>query len=208
MKRNCRSLPSRSRVRLGSVPATPHKSAEVHSPRPASARKPPAGAEIRPPGPISAVRLAHSRDRKPTQSSSGSRPVRRWRDSGRQYPYGQRCAAPLPLAGTPKPPPSNGKRNGAQWHGCGQRKRLQRKRPAGGSPLPAPRPRSAKSAAPAWSQRNGRSNGAKPAGKSEQRVASRNGNGAQEALAAGSKAGNSKQYSFTARPKQGKKKRG
>jgi hypothetical protein len=65
-----------------------------------------------------------------------------------------------------------------------------------------------------WS-RNGHSNGAKPAGKStangrstglkrkDTRTDSR-----KPALTAGAKAGNSKRYGFTARPKRESKKRG
>jgi hypothetical protein len=71
----------------------------------------------------------------------------------------------------------------------------------------APGARSANSAAPAWGQRNGHSNSAKTAGKPG--ASNRNGNGSRKpALAAGQKAGNSKQFGFTARPKQGTKKRG
>ncbi|MGA2537327.1 MAG: hypothetical protein ABSF53_15020 [Terracidiphilus sp.] len=88
--------------------------------------------------------------------------------------------------------------------------------------------RTTKASTPAWGQRNGSANGAKSASKpsSNSRSSSipRNGssvrkdarpdtrpsrNGSRKpALAAGAKAGNSKRYGFTARPKQETKKRG
>jgi len=96
------------------------------------------------------------------------------------------------------------------------------------------KPRTASTGTPAWGKRNGHSNGTKPAAK----PAARNGNSAARAtsaprkdarpgsrtggarpatrsvssrkptMAAGAKAGNSKRFGFTARPKQGTKKRG
>jgi hypothetical protein len=86
--------------------------------------------------------------------------------------------------------------------------------------------RNGKSAAPAWTKRNGHSNGngAKSVGKpvSPARGAKLNrssatarkdsrpvrGKSVKPALAAGAKAGNGKRYGFTARPGRGSKKRG
>jgi 23S rRNA pseudouridine2605 synthase len=115
---------------------------------------------------------------------------------------------------------SNG--NGAHANGNGNGSRTAKH---------APSARNGKSAAPAWGQRNGHANGhtnghtnGKPASKSgtasRNGSLSRNGSAAREdsrpargksakpALTAGAKAGNSKRYGFTARPRQGNKKRG
>ena len=85
----------------------------------------------------------------------------------------------------------------------------------------------AKTSTAAWGKRNGHSNGAKAAGKpgasARGASATRNGGALRKearpdarptrssrkpALTAGAKAGNSKRYGFTARPKQETKKRG
>ena len=112
----------------------------------------------------------------------------------------------------------NGSNNGARSNGSAVR-------PSNGTSGA----RTTKSAAPAWGQRNGHANGAKTAGKPGSTNArssslSRNGSASRQdarpdarpgrsasrkpALAAGAKAGNSKQYGFTARPKRETKKRG
>jgi hypothetical protein len=118
------------------------------------------------------------------------------------------------------------KRNGAHdgngsTHGA--RSNRSATRPANG----ASAARTTKSRAPSWGQRNGHNNGAKTAAKpsvtarssriprsgsaprKELRTDARSARGARKpALAAGTKAGNSKRYGFTARPKQKTKKRG
>ncbi len=163
--------------------AAPQKSAEVHAPR-SAARKPAAGGKSAAARPHFSRPAAHSRDRKPTQSTSAGRPVRH---SGSASASGSGRAAARP---------SNG---------------------ASGS-------RSSKSPAPGWNQRNSgqrslRSSGSKIAAKpgANPRNGSgqirggasvHSGNGRKPTLAAGAKAGNSKRYGFTARPKQGTKKRG
>ncbi len=173
---------------------------------------------------------AHTRDRKSAQSASANRPVRRPAADTRSAarPGGTRPAAPRTSSGA-RPasparwtkkvsPASKTNRNGTHAGSSnGARSNGAAKRPALNSA------RSAKPSSGSWSKRNGHSNGAKPAGKlanGRSNGLSRNGSGPRKdartdargsrkpALAAGAKAGNSKQYGFTARPKRGTKKRG
>ncbi len=173
----------------------------------------------------------HSRDRKPAQSTASSRSVRRpvadTRSASARPASGSRPAAgtrwsangavaKAKLNGANGSRSSNGTGNGA---GNGSRSNGSSARPANG----ATGARTAKSSAPAWGQRNGHAgNGAKPAGKTSARSGSlaRNSSSTRAdarpsrtgsrkpALTAGAKAGNSKRYGFTARPKQETKKRG
>ena len=197
--------------------AVPHKPAEAHAPRAAAARKPAASGKSAAARPHFSRPATLSRDRKPALSSS-SRPARRTAADSR--PASARPASatrwsPKAAAG------ANGKRNGAHAGTASDNGK-----PSNGNGRPAARPangassstRSAKSPAPAWGQRKVHSNGSKPAGKPaiSSRSASSSARGAsaprgsshKPALAAGSKAGNSKRFGFTARPKQGTKKRG
>jgi hypothetical protein len=165
-----------------------HKPAEIHAPRTAAARKPAAGGKSSAARPHFSRPATHSRDRKPAQSSSSSRPARRTgvesrttgsRSAGSAHPASAARWSPKAASGT------NGKRNGAHAgttsaSGNG----------SNGNGRPAARPSgSAKTSA-------------KPGANS------RNGSSRKPTLAAGAKAGNSKRYGFTARPKQGTKKRG
>jgi hypothetical protein len=88
--------------------------------------------------------------------------------------------------------------------------------------------RTAKASTPSWGQHNGHSNGSKPAGKAgatarngstthkdahkdsrtDARPARNGSSSRKPMLAAGAKAGNGKRFGYTARPKQGTKKRG
>jgi hypothetical protein len=168
--------------------AASHKPAEAHAPRAAAARKPAASGKSAAARPHFSRPATHSRDRKPALSSS-SRPPRR------------------AAAG------SNGKRNGAHAGTASDNGK-----PSNGNGRPAARPaigasstRSAKSPAPAWGQRKVHSNGSKPAGKptaTSRSASAPRGSSHKPTLAAGAKAGNSKRFGFTARPKQGTKKRG
>ncbi len=203
--------------------AAPHKSAEAHAPRAAAARKPAASGKSAAARPHFSRPAALSRSRKPTQSSSGSRPARRVAADSR--PTGARPASGTRPASAARWSPkaaasANGKRNGAHaGTASGNGK------PSTGNGRPAARPangasstRSTNSPAAAWGQRKIHANGSKPAGKpdttsrgasSTVRGASAARNGSRRpALAAGAKAGNSKRFGFTARPKQGTKKRG
>jgi uncharacterized membrane protein YgcG len=165
------------------APAAPHKPAELHAPRTPAMRKPAVSGKSATARPHFSRPATHARDRKPAQSSSSSRPVRR---AG---------------AGSASGNGSNG--NGGQTA-----------RPSG--------TRSVKSAAPAWTPRNGNqrpghSNGAKTSSKpgatsrKDSRPASRPARGVSSrnpALAASTKSGSGKRFSLVARPKQGTKKRG
>jgi hypothetical protein len=106
--------------------------------------------------------------------------------------------------------------NGARGTSNGAHSNGSKARPSNG----APSSRTTKSSSPSWSKRNGHTNGAKAAGKSAGSARggslSRNGASLREdarqdarppargsrkpTLAAGTKAGNSKRYGFTARP--------
>ena len=179
---------------------------------------------------------AHSRDRKPAQSSS-SRPARRLVVDSRstaQRPSGSRpLTGSRPAAGTRWSANSpagakakhkgNGSSNGSRTSGSSAR-------PSTGTSGA----RTAKPSAPTWGQ-SGHANGSKSAGKPGSTSArngslSRSGSAPRKdvrgkdtrpdarssrtsasrkpALAAGAKAGNSKRYGFTNRPKQETKKRG
>jgi hypothetical protein len=199
------------------------KAAEPHAPR-VAARKP-AAAKAPAPRPHFSRTAAHSRDRKPGQSLA-SRTARRSgpetrsssaRPAGARSTNGARPAGSRPTNGTR---PTNGARPAAssRWtpgaaknssgpraashagngSSNGARPKTGSSRPASG----ASAARGAKSAAPAWTKRNG--NGAKAVAKSG---ANARAAGRKPALAAGTKAGNSKRFGFTA-SKQGAKKRG
>jgi hypothetical protein len=220
-----RSLPA------APAPAAPHKAA---MPRIAAARKPSTSGKSAAARPHFSRPAAHSRDRKPAQSSSSSHPVRRAGADSR--PTGSRTASGARPASASHWSPkaaadTNGKRNGAHA-GAASAKGSR----SNGNGRPAARPangasgtRSTKPSAAAWnsrngSKRNGHSSVAKTAGKpgatprngsaprNDSRPAARpvvrSGSSRKPALAAGAKAGNSKRFGFTARPKQETKKRG
>jgi len=195
------------------------KHSEVHPPRPAAARKPAASGKPASVRPHFSRPAARPRDRKPAQSSTGGRPVRRVGADSRTI--GSRTAGagrsgsvarwnPKASAG------SNGKRSGSasiNGHGSNGNGRLAARPSNGNGAHPA------KSPVPAWNKHKIHSNGAKAAAKPNS--ASRNGSitaratsasrgstGRKPALTAGAKAGNSKRFGFTNRPKQGAKKRG
>jgi hypothetical protein len=210
------------------IPVETLRPVEAHAPRPAVART------VAPRKPASNGKPAaarhfsrpatHSRDRKPAQSSASSRPARRSSADAR-------TASPRPASSRS----TTGSRpaNGARWTPnapAGANAKHNGGHASNGTNGNAARPsngasssRSAKPAAAAWSQRNGHSSGAKAAGKPGS-TGARNGSAPRKdvrpdtrpgrsasrkpALAAGAKAGNSKTYGFTARPKQGTKKRG
>ena len=202
--------------------------AEAKAPRPAPARKPAADGASATARPHFKRPAAHSRDRKPTQSSSSSRPARRTasdsRPAGARPSNGARPAASSRWGANA--PAKNGSRNGAHAaNGSSAAPRANGNasstaRPANG----ASAPRAPKSEAPAWSQRNGHANGAKPAGKSsgparngsslprgphtESRSDNRSASSRKPALIAGAKAPTTKRFGFAARPKPGTKKRG
>jgi hypothetical protein len=208
---------------IPSVPVAPPKpriAAESHAPRTAAPRKPATAGKSAAARPhfSSPRRPAHSRDRKSgfTSSSTGSRPARRTSSEGRAPGSRSATTGPRPASGArPGSRPSSasarwttGAANGAKTNGThssagssnGARPNRSASRPANGSSGT----RTAKSSNSAWTPRNGHSNGAKPAGKPAATARSNR----KPALTAGTKAGNSKRFGFTARPKQGTKKRG
>jgi len=212
------------------APVAPRKPTETHVPRTAAARKPAVSGKSAAARPHFSRPAAHSRDRKPAQSSSSSRPVRRAgvesRPTSSRSGNGARPASAARW--NPKASAStNGKRTGAHSSAASANGKG-----SNGNGRPAVRPsngasgtRTTKSSTTAWNPRNGgqhkvHSNGAKTAGKpiassrkagSPTRAvsAARNGSSRKPALTAGSKAGNSKRFGFTApAKKQGTKKRG
>jgi len=158
---------------------------------------------------------AHSRDRKPAQPATASRPARRAgtdarsagsanSGAGSRPSSGARWSQNAPAAGKVQ---RSGDRTASDSTGNGSAKS------GAGS----------KSAAPAWNQRTPRSTGASPAGKSNSsarnaapRSDARSTSEARPArsgsrtptLSAGTKAGNSKRFGFTARPNKGSNQKG
>jgi hypothetical protein len=195
--------------------AAPHKPAEAHTPRAAATRKPAASGKSAVARPHFSRPATLARDRKPAQSSS-SRPARRAASDSR--PAGARPVSGARPSSAARWSPqaaagANGKRNGTHaGTASGNGK------PSNGNGRAAARPangasgtRYANSPASAWGKRKVHSNGSKPAGKpvATSRGASvPHGSSRKPALATGAKAGNNKRYGFTARPKQGTKKRG
>ena len=157
--------------------------AEPRAPRSSPARKPAASGKSTAARPHFSPprRTTHSRDRKPAQSSTGSRPARRTSSEARP-------AAPRPAGSRP----SSGSRWSTNASTSGQGAHS-----GNGSGNGA---RTGKSPAPAWSQRNGHSNSAKTAAKPGSDARTLRGS-RKPALTAGAKAGNSKRFGFTARPK-------
>jgi hypothetical protein len=171
-------------------PAVQQKAVEAPAPPAASVRKPAVSGKPAAARPHFSRPAAHSRDRKPAQSSAGSHSPRRPSSETR-----------------PAARPSNGS------NGNGK--------PAVRSGKSVSSARSTKSAAPAWSQRNGSKtvvgkssaparNGS--AVRSDSRSAVRTtrtaGGSRKPTTAVGAKSGNSKQFGYAARPKAETKKRG
>jgi hypothetical protein len=205
------------------VPAAPAPmpktriAAETHVPRTATPRKPAASGKNVAARPHFSTprRPAHPRDRKSAftaSNSTASRSARRGSSEGRSS--GSRPTGPRPASGSRpsatgarwtsnSPAASKANHNGAQstaGSSNGARPNRSATRPSNG----ASGTRSAKSPASAWNQRNGHSNGSKPAGKSAATARTNR----KPAMTAGTNAGNSKRFGFTARPKQETKKRG
>ncbi|MGD0736240.1 MAG: hypothetical protein ABR976_13885 [Terracidiphilus sp.] len=218
------------------IQADARKSPETHAPRTAVVRKPASDTKSAAARPHFSRPAVHSRDRKPAQSSTGNRAgarsVRRPSSDSAARSANGNGARWSPKA----PATANGKHNGngAHTNGAsnGTRSNGTSSRPANG----ANGSRTTKAAPPAWGQRNGHTNGSKPAGKTpvrpgsvsrptgisrkdarpETRPATRpaarpaSRSTRTPALTAGTRAGNSKRFGFTARPKpkQETKKRG
>ena len=172
------------------APAAPRKVTEPHAPRTAAARKPAASGKPAATRPHFSRPAAHSRDRKPVQSR---RAVNESRPASSRTASGSRPASAARWS--PKAAGTNGKPNGASGT------------------------RSTKSSTPAWGNHKVHTKAGTTAGKPSATSrnggstargagASRTSSSRKPTLAAGAKAGNSNRYGFTARPKQGTKKRG
>jgi hypothetical protein len=198
------------------VPAStsPRISAEAHTSRPPAARKPATSGKPVAARPHFSRPATNSRDRKPAQSSTSSRPARRTGSDSRAS--GARATGPRTATGSrpaaagarwnsnaPAGAQMKAKHNGTHastGSASGSRSNGSSARPASG----ASGVRTTKASTSAWNQRSGRSNSAKNTAKP---VATTRSN-RQPALTASAKAGNSKRFGFTARPKQETKKRG
>jgi len=221
------ALPTVHAAAAAPVPVPPINVPEVHAPRISAAPQPAAAAKSSAPRPHFSRPATHSRDRKPAQSSSGSRTARRpgsesrnssSRPSGARTSSGARTASAARWAANGAKS-TNGKRDGARTvssasNGSHANGNGRNHAPKGSSGV-----RSGKPSAAPTSQRNG--HGTKPVGKSGAKVVrggslvrgsaprkdarpdARASRGSRKpALAAGAKAGNSKRYGFTAPAKK------
>jgi hypothetical protein len=160
--------------------------------------------------------VPHSRNRKPSQSSSNARTARR--------PADARSGGSRSANGTRTP--ANGARPAAnaRWSGGGSKPSKSAHSSGNGRSAPgtAAGKRAGQSSVAGWAKRNGSAVAGSPVGsgragnltrgsapRKDSRSDARSARGGRTpALTAGAKAGNSKRYGFTARPKQGAKKRG
>ncbi|MGC1460780.1 MAG: hypothetical protein WA802_01180 [Terracidiphilus sp.] len=161
------------------VPVVPAKAPEAHTPRIPAARKPAASGKPSATRPHFSRPASHSRDRKPSQSSSSSRTARRSgsesRSSSSRPTAGRSANGSRPSSGarwgTNGAKPTNGKRSGT--HAVTGVSNGTRSNGNGGARNHASKAsngvRNGKPATTAVSQRNGNGNGhrngAKPAGK-------------------------------------------
>ena len=202
----------------------PHKSREPRRPEESHASRTPA----RKPAPSAKTHFSrstsHSRDRKPASASgsssrtASSRPARRSdsRPSSSRPQNGSRSASTRWSQNGSKS--AHAKQDGHSSNTSSRPSSASARSSASKSTA-----RSAKSGASAWNKRTSRTGSLKAAPKSatakrgttlarkdsrsDARPSSRSGS-RKPALTAGAKAGNSKRYGFTARPKKGAKKRG
>ena len=188
------------------APAVPHQSAESHAPRAAAIHAQGTARNSAVARPHFSRTASNSRDHKPGQSSSSSRPSRpsssRTSSSARPSSAAHRGMKAAPGAASAGGNHSSGNRRPAS-------------RPTSGGSNTRSSQSSASSSA-SWNQHKVHSNGAKTAGKPG--ATSRGGSNVARKTsrpaarpshaAAGAKAGNSKRFGFTARPKPETKKRG
>ncbi len=203
------------------VPAldAPRVTAETstsHAPRVPAARKAASNGK-----PHFSRPAARTRDRKPAQTSSGSRPARRpsrdARSSSSRPANGARWTASSNGNGHHNGA-RNGSSNGTHVNGNGHSGSRNNAHTSHGSKSAA-NGRSSKPVPASRTQRNGRAASGKPAGKTSVTIRGsavgnmgrkdgRAGGSRKPALTAGTKAGNGKRYGFTAPAKRGTKKRG
>jgi len=179
-------------------------SSESHAPRVPAPRKPAPAPKSSSARPHFSRPATHSRDRKPAQSSSSSRPARRTsRDargasSLRHNTNGARWSSN-----------GNGKHEGVSASTNGHGSSRNGARPVSGMSSTHNGTHNGKSSA-ARPERNSKASGkASVAYRKETRTDARSSrNSRKPALTAGAKAGNNKRYGFTAPSKRGTKKRG
>ncbi len=206
-------------IPTASVSAVPQKPVEVQASRTPAAPKAAPNPKSSPARPHFSRAAAHSRDRKPAQSSSANRPVRRGTPDSR--PADARAKSGGRSASSARWNPkaaaeTNGKRNGAHAGSSAGSSRNNGNGAKGGKRSET---RTAKPASPSWGGRkvSGHASSTQAAGKVG--AASRSGTGSarpvsaarsgrKPLLAVGAKAGISKRFGFAARPKQETKKRG
>ena len=186
------------------------KTAGSHAPRSHGAHKTDSSRKSTAARPHFSRPVIHSRDRKPAQTSSSSRPSTRSgtrptrRSSHETRPSGARPASGARWKPTP-PASTHSKRNGAST-GAGSSKSSRSKGSAARSSNGASRTRNTKATSTARGQHNGHLSGVKTTGKSTGTARGGSSN-RKPALTAGRKTGSGKRFGFTARPKQRTKKR-
>ena len=193
------------------APVESHTNGSTNGHKPAASTKPAASRThfSRP--------VPHARNRKPGQSSSSTRTARRPADARNSTTRSANGTRPPANGARPAANPrwtagSSKSSNGTHSNGNGHTKNGA----ATGN-------RTGQSSGAAWTKRNGSAVASSPAGsgrassltrsssapRKDSRSDARSARGGRTpALTAGTKAGNSKRYGFTARPKQGTKKRG
>ncbi len=202
------------------IAAVPQPAVEARAPRTPALRKPAPSPKSSSARPHFSRPAAHSRDRKPAQASSASRPARRGASDSR--PADARATSSGRSASaarwTPKAAAdSNGKRNGA--HAGASANNGNRGNGNGAKSNGRPEPRSSNSSTPSWGARkpSGHASSTQTASKSSTtsrsastsaRPASASRNGRKPLVGVGAKAGGAKRFGFAARPKPVAKKRG
>jgi hypothetical protein len=167
------------------APATPHKTAEIHAPRTAAARKPAISGKSASARPHFSRPATLSRNRKPAQSSSSPRPARR---TGTGSANGNGSNGKSGLAARPSSSGTRSAKSSASaWIPRNGNQRQTHSNGARTAGKPS-----------ATSRKDSR-----PAARPARMVSNR-----KPAFAASTKAGNNKRFSLAARPKHGAKKRG
>jgi hypothetical protein len=198
------------------APVVPQQTVEVRAPRTPVVRKPAPSQKSSTARPHFSRPAAHSRDRKPAQASSASRPARRSasesRPSSARATSGGRSAAPArwsPKAAAE----TNGKRNGS--HTTSPAKNGSRSNGNGAKSNGRPDTRAGKPSSAfrgehkaSGTQATAKAGAISRTGGSSARPASASRNGRKPLLAVSAKAGAAKRFGFAARPKPAAKKRG
>jgi hypothetical protein len=185
------------------VSALPQPPLEAHTPKAPVVRKPAPSAKSSAARPHFSRTAAHSRDRKPAQSSSASRPARRGisdsRPADARATSGKRDGSHAGSSAN-NGSRSNGNGNGAKGNGRAE-------------------PRSSKPSSPSWGGRKASGHASSTQAASKPGTTSRGGSASARPTSAsrgsrkllltvGAKAGIGKRFGFAARPKQETKKRG